>query len=239
MRKLAPAVDRLAEVVGGFREVSRDAANRQALEEFERLNDWVVAGQPLTALLKEPHRDLRRARSVAATLDGPAPDLSWQERWGGHISWPLQHSLLDDAFASEPLSARDLDAHRDMWFYLHAVLTNLNHLAAAREDLEQGIVNVALLSLRERELLGGQGPAEVAELTLADHEALFARSAELSRRAIERGGDGYDDPRHFLPTIAVLVGVVALASKIGRDDAMIHGYMRWLAPAIREAVRGP
>lgn len=242
--ELAPAdagaaAERLVEAIGGLRTLLANAPNPDMVEEFHRLNDWIVIGQSLSALQKSAHRDLETLRQTASTLWSPEPDLSWQERYGGHISWPLQESLLDMAFAGESLSRRSLDAHRDAWYYFHAVLANLNHLLAVRSDLQDGIVNVALLSLRERELFEGREPETVADLTLADHEAFFDRTAELTRRGLDRAADAYEDPRHFNASIAILVGVVAMASKIGRDDEMIHAYMRWLAPVVREAVRGP
>lgn len=233
------AVDRLCESVAGLHAILRGARNTEAVSEFDRLNEWIVLGQPTAALQRSPHRDLGQVRSIASGLWAPSADLRWQERYGGHLSWPLQHSMLDNAFAAEPLSGSALAAHREAWYYFHAVLTNLNHLVAVREDLRDGIVNVALLTLRERELFGGREPESVADLTVADHEAMFARTAGLTRRALDRAADAYEDPRHFNASIAILVGVVAMASKIGREDEMIHAYMRWLAPVVREAVRGP
>jgi hypothetical protein len=124
------------------------------------------------------------------------------------------------------------------WYYYDLVITRLNHFVGVHKDLRSGIANLALIAMRENELvtmpnLQGYNP----NLTMRDYEEHSERTAEFSRRALTHATKELGDGSLFYPFITIMVPVVMMAEWIGNRDNMIHSYLRAISPSIRDSVR--
>ena len=204
--------------------------------EMERVDERVILGQALTMFQKVPTLDLQKLKRIATGFSAPDPDVKWHERLASYVSGATYYNLIDMCFLSEPVEPVELRATVASWYYYDLVIAHLNHIVGLHKDLRSGIANLALLSMRESEVVGltslqGYNP----NLTMSDYEGQFARTAEFGRRALERTGNGASDPDQFYPFVTVMIPVVMMADWIGNRDDMIHGYLRHIAPAIRRA----
>lgn len=230
-------VGRLTAITSGLRSLLSEAPNgRQALPEFERANENLVIAQAASMIQKDPSVDVRKLRRITSDLSALDADIVWQERFSAHLSWIFQLTLIDLAFAEEPLSDRELDAHRRAWYYYHIVLTHLSNLVAIRKDLDAGIVNVALLSMREGEVLDLADSSDYApRLSMQEYEDQLRRIAEFSRRGLDAAMAASGDPDLFYPFITIMIPAVMVSNSNPDAEEMLHAYLRWIAPSVRQA----
>ncbi len=204
--------------------------------EMERINDRHVLGQALTMFQKHPNIDLPKLKRVAMGLSAMDSDLRWTERLSPYLSGVPYYNLIDMSFLDELPSRQEIDAMLHTWFYYDLVITMLNHIVGVHKDLRSGIVNLALLSVRESEVLNLTSPQGYnPSLTVRDYEDLFARTAEFSNRALRIAVAELEDEKLFYPFITIMIPVVLMADWIGNRDDMIHQYLATIAPSVREA----
>ena len=203
--------------------------------EMERVDERVILGQALTMFQKVPTLDLGKLRRIAAGFWAPDGDVRWHERLSSYVAGATSYNLIDMCFLSEPVSPQELSATLDGWYYFDLVIGQLNHIVGLHKDLRAGIVNLALLSMREQEVVGltslqGYNP----NLTLPDYDKQFARTAEFSRRALVNAQKGVPDPEMFYPFVSLMIPVVMMADWIGNRDDMISRYLQSVAPLIQQ-----
>jgi len=229
--------DLMTSITSAFNQLYQDSPHGNDLfYEMERINDRHILGQALTMFQKHPNIDLPKLRRVAMGLSGPDSDLRWTERLSPYLSGVPYYNLIDMSFLIEPPSRREIDAMLRTWFYYDLVITNLNHIVGLHKDLRAGIVNLALLSVRESEVLNLTSPQGFNPgLTIRDYEELFTRTAEFSNRALRAAMASLEDEKLFYPFITIMIPVVLMADWIGNRDDMIHQYLGLIAPSIREA----
>jgi len=204
--------------------------------EMERINDRHVLGQALTMFQKHPNIDIPKLKRVATGLGAPDTDLRWTERLSPYLSGVPYYNLIDMSFLSEPASRQEIDAMLRTWFYYDLSITMLNHIVGLHKDLRSGIINLALLSVRESEVLNLTSPHGYnPNLTIRDYEEMFGRTAEFTNRALKLAMTGLEDERLFYPFITIMIPVVLMADWIGNRDDMIHRYLGMIAPSIRQA----
>jgi|GEM_PF-1773661 len=228
-----PAVALLRETAVRVRALLETAPNFPRLRaEITGACERLAVGQALTTYQKDGSMDLRELQRSAAGFEPLDADLTWLER----IARPITHgtvlSLIDLCFADIALEPASLHAHLRAWGYFDMTITFLNNLADVSKDLAAGLANIAIIALREPEVMGlASLRGREMRLTMAEYERAFARVAEFERRAVEAGRAAGPEAGDFYPFIAVMIPVVMLADLIERDEDMIHSYMRALAAA--------
>jgi hypothetical protein len=231
--------DLMTNITAAFNRLFLESPNGQDLfYELQRVDDRLILGQALTMFQKHPTMDLPKLKRIAAGLSAPDPDLKWHERISQALSGATYYNLIDMCFLSEPVTPHELQGTVNSWYYYDLVITRLNHFVGVHKDLRSGIANLALIAMRENELvtmpnLQGYNP----NLTMRDYEEHSERTAEFSRRALTHATKELGDGSLFYPFITIMVPVVMMAEWIGNRDNMIHSYLRAISPSIRDSVR--
>ncbi len=231
--------DLMTNITAAFNRLFLESPNGQDLfYELQRVDDRLILGQALTMFQKHPTMDLPKLKRIAAGLSAPDPDLKWHERISQALSGATYYNLIDMCFLSEPVTPHELQGTVNSWYYYDLVITRLNHFVGVHKDLRSGIANLALIAMRENELvtmpnLQGYNP----NLTMRDYEEHSERTAEFSRRALTQATKELGDGSLFYPFITIMVPVVMMAEWIGNRDNMIHSYLRAISPSIRDSVR--
>jgi len=231
--------DLMTNITAAFNKLFLESPNGQDLfYELQKVDDRLILGQALTMFQKQPTMDITKLKRIAASLSAPDPDLRWHERISQALSGATYYNLIDMCFLSEPMPQAELQGTLNAWYYYDLVITRLNHFVGVHKDLRSGIANLALIAMRENELvnltnLNGYNP----NLTLRDYEEHSERTAEFSRRALTQATKGLEDRSMFYPFVTIMIPVVMMAEWIGNRDNMIHAYLRSISPAIRESVR--
>jgi len=232
--------DLMTNITAAFNRLFLESPNGQDLfYELQRVDDRLTLGQALTMFQKHPTMDLAKLKRIAASLNAPDPDLKWHERISQALSGATYYNLIDMCFLSEPVTPQELQGTVNAWYYYDLVITRLNHFVGVHKDLRSGIANLALIAMRENELvsmpsLAGYNP----NLTLRDYEEHSERTAEFSRRALSHATRELGDTSLFYPFVTIMIPVVMMAEWIGNRDNMIHSYLRSISPSIRDSVRG-
>ena len=229
--------DLVTNITAGFNKLYQGSSNGPDLfYEMERVDERVILGQALTVLQKEPTLDLPMLKRIAAGFWAPDPDVRWHERLASYVAGATYYNLIDMCFLREPVPRKELEATLMGWYYYDLVIAQLNHTVGVHRDLRAGIVNLALLSMREPDMMGhlsvhGYNP----NLTMQDYEDKFVRTVEFASRALVNAQTAGPDEGLYHPFIAIMIPVVMLADWIGNRDDMIHRYMRLIAPDVRAA----
>lgn len=229
--------DLVTNITAAFNHLFQGSPNGPDLfYEMERVDDRVILGQALTMFQKQPTLNLPKLKRISTGFWAPDPDVKWHERLSSYVAGATYYNLIDMCFLEEPVTAKELTATLTGWYYYDLVIAHLNHVVGLHKDLRAGIANLSLLSMRESEVLAlsslhGYNP----NLTLADYEGQFARTAEFAGRAIGNAMAVESDPNLYYPFITLMIPVVMMADWIGNRDDMIHRYLRQVAPFIQRA----
>jgi hypothetical protein len=218
---------------------NRSAHGSRYFYEMEILNERVALGQALTMFQKEVNLSIPKMERIASAFYAPGEGWSWWEKLAAHVSSSARYNLVDMAFAEEEHDAATLQAFLFGWYYYDAAIVLLDHVASVYKDLRNGIANLALIAMREKEVsqltsLRGYNP----QLTLEDFEVQLRRIAALTSRGLKAMTTDLDDEDLYYPFITIMVPVVMMAEWIGNRDDMIHTFLEDVAPAIREAATG-
>lgn len=229
--------DLVTNITAAFNHLFQGSPNGPDLfYEMERVDDRVILGQALTMFQKQPTLDLPKLKRISTGFWAPDPDVKWHERLSSYVAGATYYNLIDMCFLEEPVTARELTATLTGWYYYDLVIAHLNHVVGLHKDLRAGIANLSLLSMRESEVLAlGSLHGYNPNLTLADYEGQFARTAEFAGRAIGNAMAVESDPNLYYPFITLMIPVVMMADWIGNRDDMIHRYLRQVAPYIQRA----
>ncbi|MCJ2554615.1 MAG: hypothetical protein LN410_00210 [Candidatus Thermoplasmatota archaeon] len=204
--------------------------------EMEKLEERAALGQALTMFQKEATLDIPKLASIARSFHAADGSLTWYERLASYIGGAARLNLIDAAFVDRRLRAGKLKTLLKGWSLYDTVIILLNTVGGIHQDLRDGLVNLSLVAMREKELrplrtLQGFKP----ELTLDDYRTHIVRLANIASRGLEIVSPSYADPHQYFPFSAVMLPVVLLAEWIGKNDEMIHAYIEAAAPSIRRA----
>jgi hypothetical protein len=204
--------------------------------EMEKLEDRAALGQALTMFQKEATLDIPKLASIAQSFHAADGSLTWYERLASYIGGAARLNLIDAAFVDRRLRAGKLKTLLRGWSLYDTVIILLNTVGGIHQDLRDGLANLSLVAMREKELrplrsLQGFKP----ELTLDDYRTHIVRLAHIASRGLEIVSPSYADPHQYFPFSAVMLPVVLLAEWIGKNDEMIHAYVEAAAPSIRRA----
>ena len=231
--------DLITNITAAFNELFQESPNGPDLfYEMERVDERVILGQALTMFQKHPTFDLQKLKRITSGFWAPDPDLRWHERLSSYVSGATYYNLIDMCFLTNPVSASELDTTVRSWYYFDLVIAHLNHFVGLHTDLKAGMANLALISMREPELLGLVNlPGYSPNLTIQDYEVQFRRTAEFLSRAISAAAGGLNDDDYYYPFITIMIPVVMMGDWIGTRDDMIHAFLREVAPGIRASIR--
>lgn len=204
--------------------------------EMERLDERLALGQALTVFQKEPHLDVGQIARISRNFSSPRGSVPWYERLASYISGGARFNLIDAAFLKRKLRASKLQAILDGWYFFDIALIFLNNVASIHQDLGDGVLNLALISMREKECLSlGSVRGYRPELSSGDYEGHLRRLAATASRGLETLSRDFPDPDQYYPFVTLMMPVVMLADWIGKNDEMIHRYVEALAPSLRRA----
>jgi hypothetical protein len=208
----------------------------QLFYEMEKLEERAALGQALTMFQKEATFDLDKVSSIAKSFYAADGSLTWYERLASYIGGAARLNLIDAAFVDRRLRAGKLKTLLKGWSLYDVVIILLNTVGGIHQDLREGLANLSLVAMRQKELtslhsLQGYKP----ELTLEDYRTHIVRLANLASRGLEIIVPAYPDPHQYFPFSAVMLPVVLLADWIGKNDEMIHAYIEAAGPSIRKA----
>ncbi len=216
-----------------------DSPNAKEMSPYIRwVNERFARAQTASTFQRRSHLDIEAIKRIASEFWAPDPDVAWHERFAANLSWVTNPSLLDLCFARELPSPGELRDHMLAWYYFDAVISRLDHLADLWSDLREGIVNAALISIRESEPGEAWEPtALAANLADGELERFLVRTAEFERRGLRFALRSCQDPDRFYPFLGLMIPVVML-SRCGEGRTwMLPRYVRELAPALEEASR--
>ncbi|MCJ2520085.1 MAG: hypothetical protein LN412_03945 [Candidatus Thermoplasmatota archaeon] len=205
--------------------------------QMETLDERVALGQALTMFEKEQHLDLGQVASISRNFHSLEEGIPWYERLASYVSGGTRYNLIDISFLERKLKKRRLESFMNGWHFFDIIIVFLNNIVSVYEDLRDGIANLSLVAMREKDVLPlntlkGYDPG----LALKDYEGHLLRLAKLASKGLDGVLEGFPDPEQYYPFIAVMMPVVMLADWIGKNDDMIILYLESLAPSIRKAV---
>ena len=146
--------DLMTNITAAFNRLFFESPNGQDLfYELQRVDDRLTLGQALTMFQKHPTMDLSKLKRIATSLNAPDSDLKWHERISQALSGATYYNLIDMCFLSEPVNPQELQGTVNAWYYYDLVITRLNHFVGVHKDLRSGIANLALIAMRENELV--------------------------------------------------------------------------------------
>src|SRR3989304_964924 len=144
--------------------------------QMEVLNDRVALGQALTMFQKERGLSITKMDRIGTAFYGPRDDLLWWEKIGAHIAGAARYNFIDMAFSGQLYDLRNMRNFMSGWYLYDASIILMDHVASIYKDLRNGIANLSLIAMREKELaqltaLKGYNP----QLTIDDFETHLRR----------------------------------------------------------------
>jgi hypothetical protein len=205
------------------------------------MDERVALGQALSMFEKEPNFSIARMEKISDGFYSPDETMAWWEKLGGHVSAASRHNLIDMAFTDQHFDMRRMKNFLAGWFYYDAAVILMDHVVSIHNDLRNGIANLSLIAMREKELRGLTSLRNYnPHLTIEDYEAHLRRIAELTSKAIRLATVDFHDETLVYPFMTIMMPVVMMADWIGNRDDMIHTFLEAIAPTIKSvAGNGP
>ncbi|MGQ0796301.1 MAG: hypothetical protein ACT4OI_00320, partial [Methanobacteriota archaeon] len=187
--------------------------------EMEILNERVALGQALTMFQKESSLGIPKMERIAETFHAPGEGWAWWEKLAAHVSSSGRYNLVDMAFSNEAYDPDMLKAFLSGWYYYDASIVLLDHVASIYKDLRNGLANLSLIAMREKEVaqltsLQGYNP----QLTIDDFDMHLRRIATLTSRGLRLVDTDPHHEEHYYPFITIMMPVVMMADWIGNRD---------------------
>lgn len=232
-----PLFDLINNIVRGFMVLWTNSPHGQDyFYQMETMDERVALGQALSMFEKEPNFAVPRMRKIADSFYEPEEGLHWWEKLGGHVSVASQHNLIDMAFTDHAYDLRKMKNFVAGWYYYDAAVILMDHVASVHQDLRNGIANLSLIAMREKEVLELTSLKNYnPRLTIEDYDAHIRRIADLASTAIRLATQDIQDDALVYPFMTIMMPVVMMADWIGNRDDMIHTFLDAVAPAIRRA----
>jgi cytochrome P450 len=150
------------------------------------------------------------------------------------VSAASRHNLIDMAFTDQSYEIRRMKNFMAGWYYYDAAVILMDHVVSIHHDLRNGIANLSLIAMREKELrdltsLRNYNP----HLTIEDYDGHLRRIADLTSKAIRLATTDVHDETFVYPFMTIMMPVVMMADWIGNRDDMIHTFLEAIAPTIK------
>ncbi|HYY48267.1 MAG TPA: hypothetical protein VFA17_06240 [Thermoplasmata archaeon] len=237
-RDQVPLFDLINNIVRGFNVLWNGSPHgHDYFYQMETMDERVALGQALSMFEKEPNFSIERMEKITENFYAPDDSMAWWEKLGGHTSAASRHNLIDMAFTDRVYDLRKMKNFLAGWYYYDAAVILMDHVVSVHQDLRNGIANLSLIAMRDKELRGlstlkGYNP----HLTVEDYNAHLHRIAELSSTALRLATTDVHDESLTYPFMTIMMPVVMMADWIGNRDDMIHTFLEAIAPAIRRIV---
>lgn len=184
--------------------------------------------------MKEEHYDLEKVRRIAKDFPAPASDIRWYDNLAMTLAAGTVFNLLDLAFCHNRFNVTRFKDFLKAWWYLDAVAIYQNATVSIYEDLREGIVNIALIAMREQEVMAldtvrGYDP----NLTQDDYDRHLRWLAEMASRGLRILSRAMPDPERYFPFMVVMMPFMLMAEVIGKGDQTIRTYLEALTPAVK------
>ena len=230
-----PLFDLINNIVRGFNVLWNNSPHGQNyFYQMEVMDERVALGQALSMFQKEPNFSISRMEKITENFYAPDETMSWWEKLGGHVSAASRHNLIDMAFTDHPYDIKHMKNFLAGWYYYDAAVILMDHVVSIHQDLRNGIANLSLIAMREKELrdltsLKNYNP----HLTIEDYDGHLRRIADLTSKAIRLATTDVHDETLVYPFMTIMMPVVMMADWIGNRDDMIHMFLEAIAPTIR------
>ena len=234
-RDQIPLFDLINNIVRGFNRLWNNSPHgHDYFYQMEVMDERVALGQALSMFEKEPNFSIARMEKITENFYAPDESMTWWEKLGGHTSAASRHNLIDMAFCDRSYDLGKMKNFLAGWYYYDAAVILMDHVVSVHQDLRNGIANLSLIAMRERELRGvtsleGYNP----HLTIEDYDTHLRRIAELSSKGLRLATADVQDESLTYPFMTIMMPVVMMADWIGNRDDMIHTFLEAVAPAIR------
>lgn len=230
-----PLFDLINSITKGFNVLWNNSPHgAEYFYQMEVLDERVALGQALTMFQKEPNFSISKMERISGAFYAPYEDFTWWERLGSHVSGTTRYNFIDMAFTDPYFDLREMRNFLAGWYYYDTAIILMDHVVSVYQDLRNGIANLSLIAMREKELgsltsLHGYNP----HLTISDYDAHLQRIAWLTGHGLELVSKDIRDETSYYPFITIMMPVVMMADWIGNRDDMIHTFLEAVAPAIK------
>ncbi|TLZ58261.1 MAG: hypothetical protein E6K12_01335 [Methanobacteriota archaeon] len=230
-----PLFDLINNIVRGFNVLWNNSPHgHDYFYQMEIMDERVALGQALSMFQKEPNFSIPRMEKIMENFYAPDDTMYWWEKLGGHVSAASRHNLIDMAFTDRPYDIKHMKNFLAGWYYYDAAVILMDHVVSIHQDLRNGIANLSLIAMREKELreltsLKNYNP----HLTIEDYDGHLRRIADLTSKAIRLATADVNDETLVYPFMTIMMPVVMMADWIGNRDDMIHMFLEAIAPTIR------
>ncbi len=230
-----PLFDLINNIVRGFNVLWNGSPHgNEYFYQMEVMDERVALGQALSMFQKEPNFSIPKMEKIMENFYAPDDTMYWWEKLGGHVSAASRHNLIDMAFTNQPYDIKHMKSFLAGWYYYDAAVILMDHVVSIHQDLRNGIANLSLIAMREKELrdlttLKNYNP----HLTIDDYDGHLRRIADLTSKAIRLATTDVHDETLVYPFMTIMMPVVMMADWIGNRDDMIHTFLEAIAPTIR------
>ncbi len=230
-----PLFDLINNITRGFNVLwNHSPHGAEYFYQMEVMNERVALSQALTMFQKEPTFSVTRMEKISESFYAPDDAMHWWEKLGGHVSVASGHNLIDMAFTDQVYDLRRMKNFLAGWYYYDAAVILMDHVSSIHQDLRNGIANLSLIAMREKELrdltsLKNYNP----HLTIEDYDAHLRRIADLTSKGIKLATMDVHDENLVYPFMTIMMPVVMMADWIGNRDDMIHTFLEAIAPTVK------
>ena len=234
-REQIPLFDLINNIVRGFNVLWNNSPHgNDYFYQMEVMDERVALGQALSMFQKEPNFSIPKMEKIMENFYAPDDSMYWWEKLGGHVSAASRHNLIDMAFTDRSYDIKHMKNFLAGWYYYDAAVILMDHVVSIHQDLRNGIANLSLIAMREKELrelpsLKNYNP----HLTIDDYDVHLRRIADLTSKAIRLATTDVHDETFVYPFMTIMMPVVMMADWIGNRDDMIHMFLEAIAPTIR------
>ena len=230
-----PLFDLINNIVRGFNVLWNNSPHgHDYFYQMEIMDERVALGQALSMFEKEPNFSIARMEKITEAFYAPDETMHWWEKLGGHVCAASRHNLIDMAFTDQAYDIRRMKNFLAGWYYYDAAVILMDHVVSIHHDLRNGIANLSLIAMREKELreltsIRNYNP----HLTIEDYDGHLRRIADLTSKAIRLATADIHDETLVYPFMTIMMPVVMMADWIGNRDDMIHTFLEAIAPTIK------
>ena len=234
-REQIPLFDLINNIVRGFNVLWNNSPHgNDYFYQMEVMDERVALGQALSMFQKEPNFSIPKMEKIMENFYAPDDSMYWWEKLGGHVSAASRHNLIDMAFTDRSYDIKHMKSFLAGWYYYDAAVILMDHVVSIHQDLRNGIANLSLIAMREKELRGLTSLKNYnPHLTIEDYDGHLRRIADLTSKAIRLATTDMHDETLVYPFMTIMMPVVMMADWIGNRDDMIHAFLEAIAPTIR------
>src|SRR2546426_6988686 len=119
---------------------------------METMEERFALGKALSMFKKEQNFSTPRMEKIMENFSAQDDTMYGWEKLGGHVSAASRHNLIDMAFTDQAYDIRRMKNFLAGWYYYDAAVILMDHVVSIHHDLRNGIANLSLIAMREKEL---------------------------------------------------------------------------------------